>query len=65
MTDVPVWQVREQHKRLFQRVCGMLRGAWEEAETRLYPDRSAFAEEESRRFSLVEEHWDVIVMPAE
>lgn len=39
--------------------------AWEEAESRLYPDTAAFEAEEARRFALVEEHWDVIVMPAE
>ena len=39
--------------------------AWEEAEARLYPDRATFEAEEASRFALVEEHWDVIVMPAE
>jgi hypothetical protein len=28
---------------------------------RLYPDRERFRSEEARRFSLLEEHWDVIV----
>lgn len=31
---------------------------------RLYPDKAALAAEEARRFSLLEDHWDVIVMPA-
>ena len=30
---------------------------------RLYPDKKTFDEEEARRFSLLEEHWDVIVVP--
>ena len=33
-----------------------------EAAKRLYPDKAAFDAEEDRRFSLLEEHWDVIVM---
>ena len=36
--------------------------AFEEAQARLYPDKTTFAAEEARRFSLVEEHWDVIVV---
>lgn len=34
---------------------------WEEAAKRLYPDRKTFDAEEARRFSLLEDHWDVIV----
>lgn len=30
---------------------------------RLYPDKAKFDSEEARRFSLLEEHWDVIVIP--
>lgn len=30
----------------------------------LYPDKAKLQREESRRFSLLEEHWDVIVTPA-
>ena len=37
--------------------------AFEEAQARLYPDKETFQAEEARRFSLVEEHWDVIVVP--
>ncbi|HEX8640631.1 MAG TPA: hypothetical protein VF704_05690 [Allosphingosinicella sp.] len=37
--------------------------AFEAASHRLYPDRTAFDAEEARRFSLLEEHWDVIVAP--
>jgi xanthine dehydrogenase iron-sulfur cluster and FAD-binding subunit A len=37
--------------------------AFEAASRRLYPDRTAFDAEEARRFSLLEEHWDVIVTP--
>ena len=32
-----------------------------EAAKRLYPDKAVFDAEEDRRFSLLEEHWDVIV----
>lgn len=35
---------------------------WAEATKRLYPDSKTFDEEETRRFSLLEEHWDVIVL---
>jgi hypothetical protein len=31
---------------------------------RLYPDKKKFDAEEAKRFSLLEEHWDVIVTPA-
>ncbi|HWT14107.1 MAG TPA: hypothetical protein VN231_15245 [Allosphingosinicella sp.] len=37
--------------------------AFASASARLYPDRTAFAAEEARRFALLEEHWDVIVAP--
>lgn len=37
--------------------------AFEAASARLYPNREAFEAEEARRFSLLEEHWDVIVTP--
>ena len=37
--------------------------AFEEAQARLYPDKKTFEAEEARRYSLVEEHWDVIVVP--
>ncbi|MBB5684760.1 hypothetical protein [Sphingobium boeckii] len=30
---------------------------------RLYPDGTALALEEAKRFSLIEEHWDVVVKP--
>lgn len=30
---------------------------------RLYPDKAKFDAEEARRFSLLEDHWDVIVVP--
>ena len=32
---------------------------------RLYPDVDAHTAEEARRFALVEEHWDVVVMGVE
>jgi hypothetical protein len=37
--------------------------AFAEAQKRLYPNKSAFDAEEARRFSLLEEHWDMIVTP--
>ena len=43
-------------------------GAWDKAldaaKARLYPDKAKLDAEEARRFSLLEEHWDVIVVPA-
>ena len=36
--------------------------AWQAAEKRLYPDSEALKAAEAQRFSLLEEHWDVIVM---
>ena len=41
---------------------GMMKG-WEKAQGRLYKDMEAFSAEETKRFSLVEDHWDVVVMP--
>ena len=38
--------------------------AFAAAEARLYTDKKTFDAEEARRFSLLEEHWDVIVTPA-
>ena len=32
---------------------------------RLYPDKKKLEAEEAKRFSLLEEHWDVIVTPAD
>lgn len=34
---------------------------WKAAQARLYPDTARFDAEEARRFSLLEEHWDVII----
>ena len=34
---------------------------WEAARERLYPDQETFKQEESRRFGLLEAHWDVAV----
>lgn len=43
-------------------------GAWdkafEAAKAKLYPDKNKLDADEARRFSLLEEHWDVIVTPA-
>ena len=43
---------------------GMTKG-WEAAWARLYKDWDKFTAEEAKRFSLVEEDWDVVVKPAE
>jgi hypothetical protein len=34
---------------------------WAAAQARIYKDKKAFDAEEDRRFSLLEDHWDVIV----
>jgi len=44
-------------------VGGAFDKAFEAAEARLYPDKAAFQAEEARRFSLLEEHWDMFVVP--
>ena len=38
--------------------------AFEAAKASLYPDKKKLDEDEARRFSLLEEHWDVIVTPS-
>ena len=38
--------------------------AFAETAARLYPDRAKFDAEEARRFSLLEDHWDIFVLPA-
>jgi hypothetical protein len=44
-------------------------GAFDKAsdavKARLYPDKKKLEAEEAKRFSLLEEHWDVIVAPAD
>lgn len=45
-------------------VGGAFDKAFEAATARLYPDKAKLDVEEARRFSLLEEHWDVIVTPA-
>lgn len=42
-----------------------LNALWAEATERLYKDQKKFHAEEARRFSLLEDHWDVILMPNE
>lgn len=44
-------------------VGGAFDQASEAVAVRLYPDKAKFETEEARRFSLLEEHWDVIVVP--
>ena len=43
-------------------VGGAFDKAFEAAKARLYPNKEEFQAEETRRFSLLEEHWDVIVV---
>jgi hypothetical protein len=38
---------------------------WEQAKAHLYPDQDTFKQEESRRFGLLEAHWDVAVSTVE
>lgn len=38
--------------------------AFEAATARLYPNKKKFDAEEAQRFALLEEHWDLIVVPA-
>ena len=38
---------------------------WEAARARLLPSKATYDAEEVRRFSLLEDHWDVIVTPVE
>ena len=38
--------------------------AFAETAARLYPDKAKFDAEEARRFSLLEDHWDMFVLPA-
>jgi hypothetical protein len=42
-------------------VGGAFDKAFDGVTARLYPDKKKFAAEEAKRFSLLEEHWDVIV----
>lgn len=35
--------------------------AWADAKARLYKDQKKFTAEEARRFSLLEDHWDVLI----
>ena len=37
--------------------------AFADTQARLYSDKAKFDAEEARRFSLLEDHWDIIVMP--
>ena len=46
-------------------VGGAFDKASEAVQARLYPDKKKFDAEEAKRFSLLEEHWDVIVVPAD
>ena len=46
-------------------VGGAFDKAFEAAKAKLYPDEAKLDREEAQRFSLLEEHWDVIVTPSE
>ena len=45
-------------------VGGAFDKATDAVKARLYPDKKKLEAEEAKRFSLLEEHWDVIVTPA-
>lgn len=45
-------------------VGGAFDKAFKAATAKLYPDKDRLDAEEARRFSLLEEHWDVIVVPS-
>lgn len=45
-------------------VGGAFDEAWEKAKARLYPDQAKLDADEARRFGLLDEHWDVIVVPS-
>lgn len=45
-------------------VGGSFDKAFEAAKTKLYPDEAKLDREEAQRFSLLDEHWDVIVTPS-
>ena len=45
-------------------VGGPLDVAFEAAKAKLYPNKKKLDTEETQRFALLEEHWDVIVVPA-
>ena len=40
---------------------GRFEKAFSDVQARLYSDKAKFAEEEARRFSLLEDHWDIFV----
>ena len=46
-------------------VGGAFDKASREVTARLYPDKAKLDREEARRFSLLDEHWDVIVVPGD
>ena len=46
-------------------VGGAFDKAFDAVKARLYPDKKKLEAEEAKRFSLLEEHWDVIVAPAD
>ena len=45
-------------------VGGTFDKAFEAAKAKIYPDEAKLDREEAQRFSLLEEHWDVIVTPS-
>ena len=45
-------------------VGGTFDKAFDAAKAKLYPDEAKLDREEAQRFSLLEEHWDVIVTPS-
>ena len=43
---------------------GTVDKAYADAATRLYPDKAKLDVEETRRFAMLEDHWDVVIMEA-
>lgn len=39
--------------------------AFDEVRKKLYPDKAVFEREQAQRMSLLEDHWDVVLMPGE
>lgn len=42
---------------------GAFEQAFDDARVRLIPDKAAYDAEEARRFSLLDDHWDIVVSP--
>ena len=69
MAGGPRWDLRVTITYRDAAAATVVGGAFDQAsdkvKARLYPDASKLRQEEARRFSLLEDHWDVLVMPAD